>query len=273
MLGGVGGVLGGQEVGLAVAAAVLEVVRGRRGALVLRDHLREGRMEVGGVALLRLVVDLVAEDLEREAQAARGPVGPVLGRAGRVVELVAEDAHVAVLAGHGVTQRLEDRLVDRGAELLQARRAQHEPRCRVVGDQRRGLARGDDVADVARLGLGERAGAAVALRDRVGVRAGAAPQAAVVAVGVHAGLGEADRRLQAVALGRVVGQPAVLAPVLERVRRDVGRVVAAAAVAAALRLARLARDVEAVRVHDRDHDGPRALHEPPDRGRCRPCSR
>ena len=74
--------------------------------------------------------------------------------------------------------------------------------------------RRDEVADVPRLGLGERAGAAVGLGQRVGVGARAAPEAAVVAVRVDARLGQADRGLRAVAGLGVVGEAAVLAPVL-----------------------------------------------------------
>ena len=136
----------------------------------------------------------------------------------------------------------------------------------MVGDQRRDLARGDELAHVLGLGLRERAGAPVGLVGRVARRSRAAPEAAVVAVGVDARAGQAERRLQAVAGLVARDQAAVLAPVLVRVREDVDRLVvggAAAAVAAALQLAGLARGVEAVRVDDRDDDRARGLDQPP----------
>ena len=144
-------------------------------------------------------------------------------------------------------------------------RAQHEVGERVVGDQRGHLARGDELADVLRLRLGERAGAPVGLVGRVAGRARAAPEAAVVAVRVDARAGQAERRLEAVA-GLLAGDhAAVLAPVLVRVREDVDGLVvgaAAAAVAGAQQLAGLARGVEAVGVDDRHDDRARGLHQP-----------
>ena len=135
----------------------------------------------------------------------------------------------------------------------------------MVGDQRHHLVAGHDGLDVARLRLGERAGAAVGLRQRVGVGARAAPQAAVVAVGVDAVLDQAGRR-RAVAGGRVVGQAAVLAPVLAAGRRagdEVGGVVDALVAPAALagELPGGAGGLEAVGVDDRHDDVARVLHD------------
>ena len=208
---------------------------------------------------------MLRPDLEREAEAAGRVVAPVLRRAGGVVELVGELVGVAVLCRHLRAERGVHRLVRRRALGLDARRPQHEVRERVVGDQRRHLARRDQLAHVLRLGLRERARAAVGLVRRVRGRARTAPEAAVVAVGVDAAAGQAERRLQAGARLGVGEQAAVLAPVLVRVREDVDRLVvgaAAATVAAALQLAGLARGVEAVGVDDRDDDRARAAHEP-----------
>ena len=167
--------------------------------------------------------------------------------------------------GHLRAERLVERLVRRQPLRLDARGPEDEVRERVVGDQRGHLARGDQLAHVLRLGLRERARAAVGLVRRVRRRARAAPEPAVVAVRVDAGAGQAERRLQARARLGVGDQPAVLAPVLVRVREDVDRLVvgaAATAVAAALQLAGLARGVEAIGVDDRDDDRARALHQP-----------
>src|SRR3712207_7363595 len=90
-------------------------------------------------------VELLGADLEGDPEAAGGAVGPVLGGAGRVVELVALEVLVAVLLGHPSAEVLVDRLVGRRAEGADPRRAQDEVRERVVGDQRRHLPRRDDL--------------------------------------------------------------------------------------------------------------------------------
>ena len=222
------GALGGDVVRLAVALAVEARVRGARERVVgdvvlagpLLDRRRVERVEGRVVAVAGVVVRSAAVDLEREAEAAGGVVAPVLGRAGGVVELEALLAEVAVVLGHGVAERLVAAvLVDRVAERGEAGRAQHERGRGVVGDQRHHLVARDERLDVARLGLGERARAAVGLDEGVArVGAGAAPQAAVVAVRVDAGLGQAGGG-RAVAGLRVVRKAAVLAPVLAAGRR------------------------------------------------------
>jgi hypothetical protein len=78
---GVGCVREGDEVRRAVAAA------GAVGPDVLVDDVLEGRVELGG------------PDLEGEPERAGGGVGPVLGGADTVVELVAALVGVAVLGG------------------------------------------------------------------------------------------------------------------------------------------------------------------------------
>ena len=232
-------------VGLAVAAAS---GRHLRRSVPLRDGVGEGRVEVGRA------------DLERVAERAGRVVGPVLGRAGRVVEAVGRLVDVAVLARHLRAEALEDLLVDRRALRGDSRRPQDEAGEGVVGDERGDLTVRDQRADVPRLRLRERAGAAVVLRGGHRARAGAAPEAAVVAVRVDARLLQPDRGLHAAAGLAVVEEAAVLAPVLVRVADDVDRllgVVAAAAAGRALELARLAGGVEAVGVDDRDDDRPR----------------
>ncbi len=263
VVGRVGGVLHRDEVRLAVAAAVDRLgVRG--GALVLGDDVRERRVEVAAAAVVERVGDVVAADLEREPEPAGGVIAPVLGPAAGVVELVAGLVQIAVLGRHPGAEALVELLVGRQRVAGEARRAQDQVRERVVGDQGDHLARGDQLADVLRLRLRERARAAVVLVDRDVARPRAAPEAAVVAVRVDTGRLDPDRRLRAVAALAVVEEATVLAPVLVRRGREVGQEGAVLAVGVAVELARLARGVEAVRVDDRDHDRARALDQPGD---------
>ena len=249
MLGEVGRVLHRQQVGGAVALA-----GERAGALVLAD-----RLLVRGVEGLRA-------DLERVAEPAGRVVAPVLGRARRVVERVGGLVGVAVLLRHARAEVGVDRLVRRRALGADARRAQHQVGERVVGDQRRDLARGDQLADVLRLGLRERAGAAVGVVGRQGARARAAPEAAVVAVRVDAA--HPERRRGADAAGSVLAvDNAAVAPLVGERRVDEGRRrVGQAGQRLVLGVLdevdrRLAREVEAVDVDDRDHDRPHLLDE------------
>ena len=191
VLAAVGGVLHRLVVRLAVAAPVpAALVRLRRGPLPLLDHLRVGRVEVADLALVGRAVERDAADLVGVAVPAGGAVRPVLGRAGRVVQLPAVHAEVAVLGGHRVPERLHRGLVGREALRLEAGRAQQQVAERVVRDQRRHLPARDELADVLRLGLRERARPVVGLVGEVPARAGAAPERSVVAVRVDARRGD-----------------------------------------------------------------------------------
>ena len=214
----IGGVLQGDEVRRAVAAP------GAVGADVLRDDVLEGRVELGG------------PDLEGEPERAGGGVGPVLGGADPVVELVAALVGVAVLGGEARAEAAQGPLVGSQAEGHAAvgdvvrgagPRPQHEVAGGVVGDQRRDLPRQHEVADVAGLGLGEGVRAVVARVEQPGVELGdarggpggarAAPPLAVVAVEVHP-QAEARRRGQHRRAGAVGGvDPGDEAAVLSQV--------------------------------------------------------
>ena len=169
------------------------------------------------------------------------------------------------MLGHRVAQRLVAAvLVDRIAQRRQTWRAQHQAGGRVVGDQRHHLVTGDERLDVAGLRLGERAGAAVGLDRWVArVCTRAAPEAAVVAVRVHAVLGQSRGR-RAVAGFGIVRKAAVLAPVLAPGRgsaHQVGRVVDGLVAALVGRAGGAARGLEAVRVDDRHDDVAAVPHD------------
>ncbi len=237
----------------------------RAGALPLLDHPGEARVEGGVVAVARLVVRLAAVDLEGEAVAARGVVGPVLRRARRVVELVGVLAEVAVVQRHVVTEVLVAAvLVDRLAERGDARARGTRPAVVWFVISVTTWLRETSAWMFFVSGSRERAGAAVGLGEHVrGVGARPAPQAAVVAVRVHTVLEQA-RRGEAVAGVGVVGEPAVLAAVLAAggaARHQVDQVAHGLVAAAVGADARRARGVEAVRVHDRDDDVAAVLHD------------
>ena len=148
-------------------------------------------------------------ELDRVAEAARRGVRVVLRRAARVVELVAVLRRVAGGGAHLIADRLELRLVGRGAGGAGSGRAQDERGDVVQRDERRDLVRADEVPDGLDLGLRARRGPVVALRRDVGRAARAAPVVAVVAVGVDApGELARQRRREDLAV-------AVLAPVGE----------------------------------------------------------
>jgi hypothetical protein len=136
----------------------------------------------------------------------------------------------------------------------------------VVGDQRRDLARGDQLADVLRFGLGERPGAAVGVVERQRARARAAPQPAVVAVGIDAAGAERRQRADS-ARGVLAVEHAAVAPLVgERRVGEVGGRIGQRRQRLVLRVldevdGRLARQVEAVDVDDRDHDRAHVLDE------------
>ena len=230
------------------------VVRLAVAALAGARRLAAAEVLVDDAVVVRRV-EPVRADLERVAERAGGPERPVLGAARRVVEPVARDVRVAVVAGHPRAERLVQRLLQRGAHVGDARRTQHQVRERVVRDEVRDRARRLQLADVLDLRLRERRVAAERVAGPVRARAAAAPQAAVVAVGVGA----------AQAPGRVV--PAGAARVLRRrVRRDpavlaLHLVVEQAEGRAEAGVLRLAREVEAVGVDDRHDDRARRVDE------------
>ena len=126
-------------------------------------------------------------DLEGEAEAAGVPVGPVLDRAGGVVELVRRPSWRSRWRRSSVApSALYARLVGAQAGAVEGRRPQHQVAVGVVGDQVGDLAVGDQVPDVVDLGLGAGAVTAVGVVGPVGAGAAAAPEAGVVAVEVGA---------------------------------------------------------------------------------------
>ncbi len=143
-----------------------------------------------------------ASDLEREPVPGGGEVGPVLGGAGGVVELVALPVRVAVLRSHLGAELPVLLLVDDVAVRRDARRAEDQVRVGVVGDQCGHLAVGDQPLHVLGLGLRERPLAPEGVAGRVWARPGPAPEATVVSVRVDA-IG-AVRRLRAGARPRLV---------------------------------------------------------------------
>jgi hypothetical protein len=153
--------------------------------------------------------------------------------------------------GHPAPELPVHRLVDREADRRDTRRTQHQVGVRVVGDEVGDLPRGDQVAHRLDLGLGRRTLAAVRVVQRITARAGTAPEARVVAVEVHA---DVARQRGAVDGRQVAGsRTAVLAAVLQ-VDRAVALVLGDALC--------LARDVEPIRIHDRDDDRPRLVDQP-----------
>ena len=139
-------------VGLAVSA--LARAFGRSEAEVLGHHS----------GLVRRV-ELVRPDLERVADAAGTPERPVLGRSGGVVQPVARDVGVVVVARHPRAELLQERLLERRTRVGHAGRAQHEVRVGVVGDQVRDHPLRLQPADVLGLRLGERPRAPERVRD------------------------------------------------------------------------------------------------------------
>ena len=131
------------------------VVRLAVAALAGARRLAAAEVLVDDAVVVRRV-ELEVSDLERVSERAGGPERPVLGAARRVVEPVARDVRVAVVAGHPRAERLQDRLVEREAHVGDARRAQHEVRVRVVRDEVRDRLRALQLADVLDLGLRER---------------------------------------------------------------------------------------------------------------------
>ena len=240
VVGRAGRRLGADQQRLTQAAAVLGVV-------VVAGPLVDHAGLVGHVEVAAL-----GADLDRVAVAAGGRVRVVLGRAGRVVELEAVLRRVAGGVGHRVADLLHALLVGRLAAVVQPRRAQDERGDVVQRDEVGHLVGADVVPHRLHLGLRARPGAVVRLGRRVLAGAVAAPEIAVVAVGVDAPL-QLARQVAAGVLA-----VAVLAPVGEQAagrgdRLDEGRVRVLAGELVA-RVERAARRDEAVGIDQRDDD-------------------